>query len=51
VSHATIDGEQRDIEVAVFAIVEDKKFLEWRLVVDMTLYNLHRAAVGLPSIE
>ncbi|MEE9177984.1 MAG: nuclear transport factor 2 family protein [Acidimicrobiia bacterium] len=51
VSHATIDGEDRDIEVAVFAIVEDKKLFEWRLVVDMTLYNLHRAAVGLPPIE
>jgi hypothetical protein len=51
VSHATIDGVERQIEAAVFATVEDKKLFEWRLVVDMTLYNLYRATVGLPPIE
>ncbi len=51
VSLATIDGEERQIEVAVFAVVEDKKLFEWREVLDVNLYNLHRVAVGLPPID
>jgi ketosteroid isomerase-like protein len=51
VSHATIEGEERQIEVAVFATVEDKKLFEWREVLDMTVANLHRTAAGLAPIE
>jgi ketosteroid isomerase-like protein len=51
VSSATIDGKHHEVEVAVFARVEDDKLTEWREVLDMTLSNQRREAAGLPAIE
>lgn len=51
VSSATIDEKYHEVEVAVFARVEDGKLTEWREVLDMTLANERRAASGLPLIE
>ena len=51
VSRATIDGDDHQVEVAAFAILEDDKVTEWREVLDMTLSNERRAASGLPLIE
>jgi hypothetical protein len=50
VLRATIDGEEHDVEVAVFANLEDDKVTVWREVLDMTLANERRAAAGLPPI-
>lgn len=51
VSSATIDGEHHEVEVAVFARIEDDKITEWREVLDMTLSNQRRQAAGLATIE
>ena len=51
VAHRMADGKARQTEVAAFAEVVDKKLVEWREVVDLTVLNEHRAAAGLPPIN
>ena len=51
VSSATVEGETRDIEMAGFARVADKRLAELRLVLDMSVFNDYRRAIGLPAIE
>jgi hypothetical protein len=51
VSTQTLDGESREIEIATFAKVTDKKLTEWRMVVDLTIFNELRNAAGLPILD
>jgi hypothetical protein len=51
VSTQSIDGEPRQIEIGGFLRARDGKLTEFRLVLDMTLFNEYRVAVGLPPIE
>lgn len=50
VSYAEVGGEAQETEVAVFAVKEHGRVLEWRQVLDMTIANEARAAAGLPLI-
>jgi hypothetical protein len=51
VSVQTIAGESREIEIATFARVTDKRLEEWRMVVDLTIFNELRSAAGLPLLD
>jgi len=51
VSTQTVAGESREIEIATFARVTDKKLTEWRMVVDLTIFNELRRAAGLPILD
>ena len=46
VSTITVDGQQHDMEVGGFGIVEDEKLTEWHQVADMETYNLRRQQTG-----
>ena len=51
VSTQTLGGESREIEIATFARITDKKLTEWRMVVDLTIFNELRSAAGLPILD
>ncbi len=51
VSTQTLGGESREIEIATFARITDKKLTEWRMVVDLTIFNELRSAAGLPVLD
>ena len=51
VSVQTVDDQPREIEIAAFGRVEDKKLTEWRMVVDLTVFNELRVAAGLPILD
>ena len=51
VSVQTVDDQPREIEIAAFGKVEDKKLTEWRMVVDLTVFNELRVAAGLPILD
>jgi len=51
VSTQTLAGESREIEIATFARVTDKKLAEWRTVVDLTIFNELRSPAGLPILD
>jgi len=51
VSVQTVDDQPREIEIAAFGRIEDKKLTEWRLVVDLTIFNELRVAAGLPILD
>ncbi len=51
VSTQTLAGESREIEIATFARITDKKLDEWRMVVDLTIFNELRSAAGLPILD
>lgn len=51
VSRGTFDGEEHETEIGVFGRVVDDQLTEWRMVVDMTVFNVFRIAIGLPPIE
>ena len=51
VSIQTVAGEAREIEIATFARVTDKRLEEWRMVVDLTIFNELRRAAGLPLLD
>lgn len=47
----TIEGKEREIEIAAFARVVDERLSELRLVTDLTIFNEYRAAIGLPILD
>ena len=51
VSVQTVDGKPHEIEIAAFGRIEDKKLTEWRMVVDLTVFNELRVAAGLPILD
>jgi hypothetical protein len=51
VSSQTLDGKSHEIEIAAFARVTDKRLEEWRMVVDLTIFNELRSAAGLPILD
>jgi hypothetical protein len=51
VSTQTLGGESREIEIAAFARITDKRLEEWRMVVDLTIFNELRSAAGLPILD
>jgi hypothetical protein len=46
VSTIKVDGEEHDMEVAGFGVVEDKRLTEWHQVADMETYNQRRTQTG-----
>lgn len=50
VSRVTVDGDERDFEVAAFGIVEDDKLTEWHQVADQQTYDRRRTATGEEAI-
>ena len=50
-SAQTIANEPREIEIAAFAKVKQGMLVEWRMVLDLTIFNEFRRAVGLPLID
>jgi hypothetical protein len=51
VSVQTVEDKPREIEIAAFGRIEDKKLTEWRIVVDLTIFNELRVTAGLPILD
>ena len=51
VSAQIIADEPREIEIAAFARVKQGMLVEWRMVLDLTIFNEFRSAVGLPLLD
>ena len=51
VSTQTLAGESSEIEIATFARITENKLEEWRMVVDLTIFNELRHAAGLPILD
>ena len=51
VSVQSVDDQPHEIEIAAFGRIEDKKLTEWRMVVDLTIFNELRVAAGLPILD
>lgn len=51
VSEFELDGNDEELEVAAFVVLDDDKVVEWREIHEMSAYNTRLAAAGLPPIE
>lgn len=49
-SRSTIDGDDVELSVAGFGILEDDKLIEWRQIADLETFEAHRAAAHRPPI-
>jgi hypothetical protein len=47
----TFDGDDREIEMAGFLTVTNKRLSEFRVVTDLTTFNKMRKDVGLPQLD